>query len=67
MHPNSQGNEGFRGVTKDTDAVASLLVCSQDEPGPAERTGKLLTAITRQRKLLTVKPLALKTETALEV
>lgn len=53
-------------ATKDTGAVVSALVCSQDESGPAERTGKLLTAITKQRKLLTVKPLALKTETALE-
>lgn len=58
---------GFREVTKDTDAVVSPLLCSQDEPGPAERTGKLLRAITRQRKLLTVKPLALKAEIALEV
>lgn len=66
-YSNQPGHEGFRGVTKDTDAVASPLVCSQDEPGPAEGTGKLLTAITRQRKLPTVKPPALKTETALEV
>lgn len=58
---------GFREVTKDIDAVVSPLVCSQDEPGPRERTGKLLTAITRQRKLLTVKPLALKAEIALQV
>lgn len=53
-------------ATKDTGAVVSALVCSQDESGPVERTGKLLRAITKQRKLLTVKPLALKTETALE-
>lgn len=60
MSPNLQGNEGFRGGHQ-------RHWCCGQCPGSAGGTGKLLTAITGQRKLLTVKPLALKTETVLEV
>ena len=67
-YPNSQGNKGFGGGhQRHRCAVAIPLVCSHSGPGLAERTGKFLTAITRQRKLLTVKPLALKTEIAFEI
>lgn len=67
-YPNQQGNETFGGGHQRYHcAVVRPLVCSHDGPGLAERTGKLLTAITRQRKLLTLTPLALKTEIAFEI
>lgn len=67
-YPTLQGNEAFGGGhQRHHYAVVSPPVCSCNSPGLAERMGKLLTTIARQRKLLTVKPLALKTEIAFEI
>jgi len=59
-YPNSKENEAFGGGhQRHCCAVISPLVCSHSGPGLAEKMGKLLTAIARPRKLLTVKPLGI--------
>lgn len=68
-HACTQTHRGMKALeesTKDT-SVFSPLVCSHTSPGLTERMGKLLAAITRKRKLLILKSLALKTEIASEI
>lgn len=68
-HACTQTHRGMKALeesTKDT-SVFSPLVCSHTSPDLTERMGKLLAAITRKRKLLILKSLALKTEIAFEI